>query len=242
MAQAEDQGLDALIRQAEQALLNEKWEEAHSLFEMALARLYQEEEPSLSHLTEAYNGRGVALLQLGYYQQAIKSLRQALEYQPTLTGAYFNLGLCYEALGNTNAALEAYSRAIELEPHDAEVYFRRGGVWFMREEYQKTVEDTSRAIELHPVGAITGPYLARGLAYYRLEQYTEAQADFAEAMKADPQTAAEACFYRALTYIDTNDAGSAYDDLQAYLSMTGDPASTMAEQAREILQELEKLL
>lgn len=241
MTQAENKGPIELIRRAEQALVNEEWAEALFDFAEALTELHAENAPPETHLAEAYNGQGAALLQLGRYNEAIEALRRALNYQPDLAGAYFNLGLCYESLNEAESALEAYSQAIEREPNDAELYFRRGGIWFAMHEFQKTVEDASRAIELHPEGAITGPYIARGLAYYQLEQYGMAQADFSEAMKADPRGAAEAYFYRALTYIDSSDAISARADLEAYLLMTDDINGPMAEQAREIIKELEKV-
>lgn len=241
MTQPENQNPVELIHQAEQRLINEEWAAALLEFDEALALLHRQPETPVPHFAEAYNGRGAALLQMGRYADAIEALRRALEYQSDLAGAYFNLGLCYEALGDAESSLLAYNRAIELEPNDAELYFRRGGVWFALEEFQNTVVDNTRAIELHPEGAITGPYIARGLAYYRLEQYDKSQADFSEAINADPRAAAEAYFYRALTFIDTGDALSAQADLQAYLLMTDDPHSEMAEQAREIIKELERI-
>ncbi len=241
MSQSDNFGPVERIRRAEQALINEEWAAALDDFDTALAELKQEQAAPGVHLAEAYNGRGAALLQMGRYREALDALRRALEYQPDLAGAYFNMGLSYEGLGDSDSALEAYGRALELEPNDAEVYFRRGGVWFAREEFEQTVADNTRAIELHPDGTITGPYTARGLAYFRLEEYNKALADFSEAMKADPRAAADAYFYRALAYINLNDAQAAHADLNAYLLMTDDPDGVMAGQAKEIIEELEKL-
>jgi tetratricopeptide (TPR) repeat protein len=230
-----------LIQRAEQALVNEEWAAALLDFDEAIAGLHRPTEPPTAHLAEAYNGRGAALLQMGRYNEAIEALRRALEYQPDLAGAFFNLGLCYEALNDSESALAAYDQALALAPNDAEFYFRRGGVHFVRQEFQQTVEDTTRAIELHPDEAVTGPYIARGLAYFQLEQYDKAQADFGAAVEADPRGAAEAYFYRALTFIDMADALSARADLEAFLLMTDDPNGPMGVQAKEIIEELEKI-
>lgn len=238
-----------LIRQGEQKLVNEEWLEALADFDNALNLLLSEKEAPAAHLAEAHNGRGAALLQMNLYPDAIKALQAALKYQPDLAGAYFNLGLAYEnmevfeaaeAERNSQKAIEAYNKAIELEPNDAEFYFRRGGAYFAREEFAKTVEDASRAIELHSEGPLVAPYIARGLAYFQLEQYPKAIADFSEAMKADPRAAADAFFYRALVYINANDALSARADLQAFLIVTDDPDSNMSQQAKEIIEELDK--
>ncbi len=240
MDQAKNAGPVDYIQQGEQALVNEEWEAALAFFNQGLQLLKQQPETPLFHLAEAYNGQGAALMQLEQFSEAEAVLRKALEYQPFLAGAYFNLGLIAEAREDNEAALEAFSRAIEIEPLDAEFYFRRGGVFFARQEFARTVEDTTRAIELHPAGTITGPYIARGLAFLQLEEYPRALEDFGRAVEADPRGGAEAYFYRALVYLNQDEPMSARMDLQAFLLMTNELDGPLADQAREILEELDK--
>ncbi len=240
----EQQSLADIVARAEQCLLNEEWPAALDLFNQVLAVLGpQPTASSIAEVANAQNGRGVALLELGRYAEAVKALETAVSLEPTMVGAFVNLGLSWEGLGHAENALYNYSRAIELEPHDAEVYFRRGGIWFAMEEFEKTVEDATQAIDLHRDQGdtiVTGPYIARGLARHRLEHYDLALADYSQAAATDPRGAAEAFFYRALVYMDKGDALSARADLQAYLMMTDDLDGLLAEQAREIIEELDK--
>ncbi len=233
-----------LIEGAEHALVNQEWATALDMFNRALAFLGPAQAGTAQpEIAEAHNGRGVALLELDRYGEAVKALETALILRPDMAGAYYNLGLAWEGLGHPENALHNYNRAIELEPHDAEAFFRRGGMYFALEEFERTVEDTTRAIELHgdEAGAVaTGPYIARGLALHRLERYDQALADYSTSLTSDPRGAAEAFFYRALVYLDKGEALPARADLQAFMTMTDDLDGVLAEQAREIIEVLDK--
>jgi tetratricopeptide (TPR) repeat protein len=237
-----EQLLPDLIHRAEMELVNQQWAEALDLFNQALALLNPGDDPG--EVAEVYNGRGVALLELDRYGEAVKALETAVMLQPNMAGAYYNLGLSWEGLNQPETALHNYNRAIELEPRDAEAYFRRGGIWFALGQFEKTVEDTKKAIDLHEelAGAVaTGSYIARGLALHQLQRYDEAIADYSKALQADPRGAVEAFFYRGLIFIEKGEGLPARADLQAYLTLTDDLHGILAEQAREILKELEKI-
>lgn len=239
-----DESPQDLIEQAEQGLINEEWAAALDKFNRALALLGPASTGTAStQVAEAQNGRGVALLEMERYGEAVKALETALLINPQLAGAYYNLGLAWEGLGSLENALHSYSQALELQPHDGEAYFRRGGIYFALEQFEKTVEDNSKAIELHDdsssVTAI-GPHIARGLALHRLERYDEALRDYGQALAVDPRGAVDAFFYRGLVYIDKGEALPARADLQAFLSLTDDLDGVLAEQAREIIEELDK--
>jgi tetratricopeptide (TPR) repeat protein len=241
-----EQSPKELIEQAEQALVNQDWAGSLKDFNLALALLGPVEEGQPAALfAEAQNGKGVALLELGRYAESIKAFEAALTIAPDLAGVHYNLGLSWEGLGQLENALHNYTKAIELEPHDGEAYFRRGGIYFATEQFEKTVEDVTKTLELHQdenVTAAVGPYLARGLALHRLERYDEALADYNQALAGDPREACEAYFYRALVFIDKGEALPARADLQAFLTLTPDAESVQAEQAREIIVELDEVL
>jgi tetratricopeptide (TPR) repeat protein len=241
-----EQSPKEIIEQAEQDLVNQEWPEALEGFNMALALLGPVVEGQPAALfAEAQNGKGVALLELGRYAESVKAFEAALTIAPDLAGAHYNLGLAWEGLGQLENALHNYTKAIELEPHDGEAYFRRGGIYFALEEFDKTVEDATKAIELHQdasAAVAIGPYLARGLALHRLERYEEALADYGMALAGEPREACDAYFYRALVFIDKGEAIPARADLQAFLTLTPDAGGVQADQAREIIVELDKVI
>jgi tetratricopeptide (TPR) repeat protein len=196
---------------------------------------------------EAFNGRGSALLELGRVGEALAAFSAAIELDPNSAEAYFNRAQTLEAQGSGRLmeALADYNQAIELEPHDAEFYFRRGGLYFQYGDYGLAAMDNTQVIEMHTGVAQTevliGPYIARGLSYYQLERLDDAIADYSKAVEIDPRGAADAYFYRALAYIDQEQALPARADLQAFLTLTPDSRGEMATQAREIIQELDML-
>lgn len=239
---------EELVRQGEATLLSGQWDAALNWFDKALVDL----RPSASGqhsllLAEAFNGRGVALLQMERLGEAIAAFSAAVELNPQLANAFFNRGLALEALGpgRFTDALADYNRALELEPHDAEVYFRRGGLYFQRGDFGLAAADNTKVLELHASGgsgeAVIGPYIARGLAYHQLGQFDRASADYTQAVTIDPRGAADAYFYRALIYLDQEQILPARADLQAFLNLTPDSQGELAEQAREIIEELDTL-
>lgn len=71
-----------------------------------------------SNLGEAQLMRGVALVQLARYSEAIDTLTQALAMNPEGTErAYYYRGAAYEELGDAQAAYADYQRAADLAPN-----------------------------------------------------------------------------------------------------------------------------
>ena len=54
--------------------------------------------------------RGKVFLATGQYEQAVASLRHAIELRPTETGAYYQLGLAYRKLGQPDLAKEQFEK------------------------------------------------------------------------------------------------------------------------------------
>lgn len=59
---------------------------------------------------------GVALKELGRYDEAIDALKKARELQDDLKEVYNLLGFCYFKLGEHGRSIEVFERAIELDP------------------------------------------------------------------------------------------------------------------------------
>ena len=117
-----------LVENAGQALVNHDWPQALDLFNHSLAVLGMAgDELTANLVAEAQNGKGVALLEMERYGEAVKALEAALLIKPDMAGAYYNLGLAWEGLGRLDEALHSYNQAIQLEPNDGEAYFRRQG-------------------------------------------------------------------------------------------------------------------
>ena len=64
---------------------------------------------------EAWNNRGVALGNLGRFEQAIASYDQAIKINSNYANAYYNKACCYGLQNNVELAIENLQRAINLD-------------------------------------------------------------------------------------------------------------------------------
>ncbi len=62
----------------------------------------------------AWNNRGIALGNLGRYEEAIASYDKALEFNPDLDQAWYNKACCYALQENIDLTLENLEQAINL--------------------------------------------------------------------------------------------------------------------------------
>ncbi len=82
-------------------------------------------------LAYMYGRRGLAQVEQGNYDQAIASLKEALQYNPKDDGAMNNLGVALSQQGRMEEAAEAFQQAALLNPNNAQAQFNLGAVFFM---------------------------------------------------------------------------------------------------------------
>lgn len=71
----------------------------------------------------SYYNMGNAYYDLGEYENAIKSYKQAIKLDPTLSKPHNNLGLAYAALGRIAEAKAEFAEAVRLKPDYAEAHY-----------------------------------------------------------------------------------------------------------------------
>jgi tetratricopeptide (TPR) repeat protein len=67
--------------------------------------------------TDSWNGKGVALYNLGRYYEAIKCHDKAIEIDPKNTYAWHHKGNALRNSGKHNEAIESYDRAVKIDPN-----------------------------------------------------------------------------------------------------------------------------
>jgi tetratricopeptide (TPR) repeat protein len=67
------------------------------------------------------NNKGLALDNLGKYEQAIECYDKALEIEPNYILAWYNKGNALGNLGKPEEAIECYDKALQIEPDYADV-------------------------------------------------------------------------------------------------------------------------
>ncbi|MGB5595240.1 MAG: tetratricopeptide repeat protein, partial [Crocosphaera sp.] len=91
----------------------------------SLGKSFQDSEGN-SDDYEAWYNRGIALDDLGRYEEAIASYDKALEIKPDKDEAWNNRGVALYNLGRYEDAIASYDKALEFKPDDHEAWNNRG--------------------------------------------------------------------------------------------------------------------
>ena len=122
----------------------QNWPVAISYFEQAL-----KEDPQLD---KAWYGKGVALCQLGKYDDGLSCLDRALQIDPKSVEYLYTTGVCHEWKGKSNwKQAEAYYRkALELAPGQAQFHHKLGSLLQQEGRFQEAIPEYQKAISLDP--------------------------------------------------------------------------------------------
>lgn len=124
----------------------------------------------------------------GRYAEAVETLREVVESEPTDAKSHFSLANAYyykysgdfdrqrAVVEDLNAALAHYDKAIELDPKAGEYYCERGKVHSTFSRYDEALRDFSMAVDLTP--NLDRVYFNRAYLYEQKKMNSEALADF----------------------------------------------------------------
>jgi len=133
------------------------------------------------------NDRGVALMESGALQDALRDFEAALALVPGFFGAFLNMGLVLKKLGDPKAALAALDQAVTLNPSYAPAHSNRAAVLLDLDEAAEALAAAERAIALAP--GFAEAWNNKGLALLVLEQPDAALESFGQAVRCDPANA-----------------------------------------------------
>ncbi len=157
--------------------------EAESLFYQG-NQYYQERQYSLaiscwdralalkSDFYQVWTNRGVALNNLGRYEEALASYDRALDVKEDYDVAWSNRGVALRNLDRFSEALQSYDKAIELQPNTFDPWLNRGTVLSGFQRYEEAFISFQKATEIQPE-RYEG-WLGQGRMLIALERYDEA--------------------------------------------------------------------
>ena len=123
--------------------------------------------------------------------EAIASLREALELDPKVALVHYNLGLALSNKGQSDEAIASYRIAVELNPKNAEAHTNLGLLLSARGQIDEAIDCYKKAIALEPKRA---PFRYNlGLALGSREKFDEAIECYKAAVGLDPQYAEAHC-------------------------------------------------
>ncbi|HYC50807.1 MAG TPA: tetratricopeptide repeat protein [Gemmatimonadaceae bacterium] len=164
---------------AEVHLLSRDAEAALALYETLVAR--RPDSPQL------WNERGVALHQLGRYQEAQLSYTRAIELESTYALALNNLGVAFYHAGERDAAFEAFRRALDAHGAFIKARLNQALLLFKGKRMQLSLEAYRQVLAFdgeHPVA-----WNGVGLVLAELGKFQDARNAFARAIQARPNYA-----------------------------------------------------
>jgi len=103
--------------------------------------------PSSSY---ALNNSGVASNRLGRFEEAVQSLKKAIEVEPKNTGAMLNLSISYNSLKRYGQSILILERAIQISPEKASLWNNLGSAYKLLGNASKSAECYKRALQINP--------------------------------------------------------------------------------------------
>ncbi|NQE52135.1 Photosystem I assembly protein Ycf3, partial [ANME-1 cluster archaeon GoMg3.2] len=92
--------------------------------------------------------RGVALDDLGRYEEALKAIDKAIVLKPDYAEAWNNRGVALDDLGRYEEALKAFDKAIELKPDDASPWYNKACAYSLKGDKENALKHLSKVIAL----------------------------------------------------------------------------------------------
>jgi tetratricopeptide (TPR) repeat protein len=150
-------------------------------------KLYDRLTQTESNNPLVWQGRGLALAQLGQHSEALASFERALKLDPDLVVSLNGKGTALNILRRNKEALRAFDRAILLEKDNVIAWNGKGAVLSALGQYEQ-------AANAFQVVLLFDPHMAqawgnKGLVLRQLRRYTEALRAFDEALALDPNAA-----------------------------------------------------
>jgi serine/threonine protein kinase/tetratricopeptide (TPR) repeat protein len=173
---------------------------------------------------DALFGRGRSFLKAHKYDEAIADFEklnpQRYNIRGELAEAYMARGTQLLSQKNYPDAVRDLEQARKNNSSDSRIPSRLGAAWFAQRKWDAAVEQYTAALQIEPNDT---DYYNRGRAYRRLGKTKEAVADFTEAIRLNPRSAA-AYYARGDARMDVEDLEGAVADSTQVIALCNSDA------------------
>jgi clan AA aspartic protease (TIGR02281 family) len=168
---------------------------------------------SAAALVTAHNTRGLALMGIGRFNEAIDDFTFVIQRSPKIAGYFDNRQNAFRRVGRLDDALKDANETVRLAPTYSFAFHGRANVYADMAKYDLALVDYNQAIHLAPNDG--GLFIERGKIFRTRLMFDQAIADFSHALDLDKKWT-DAYRERGLTYKLMGRSQEALDDLTAF--------------------------
>ena len=183
-----------LLGTSSEPIDNESLEDARELFKKLGRRdwvrkcdgLLQGDNNNIVY-AKVWSNRGVALANLGKYQQAIECFDKAIEINPNDVNIWNSKGTAFHYQSKYQQAIECFDKAIEINPNDADAWYNKGVALHYLTKHKDAIECYDKALTINPEQECS--WYAKGSAFRKVGKYKEAIECYDKALTINPENA-----------------------------------------------------
>lgn len=137
---------------------------------------------------EMFLNKGIAWIQAGQHNNALKELLEAEKYSSGDPKIHYYMGMAYLGKGMRDKALDEFKEAISLNENYSEAHNYLGVLYMDMELWDRALEEFGKALANDMYDTPSYALYNSGWAYYNKKNYQQALIQYQQALQRDPKT------------------------------------------------------
>ena len=137
---------------------------------------------------EVFLNKGISLIEIGQYNNALKELIEADKYSSGDPKIHYYLGIAYLGKGLRDKAMGEFKEATSLKENYSEAHNYLGTLYMDMELWDKAIVEFDKALANDIYDTPSFALYNSGWAYYNKKDYQQALIKYQRALNLDPKT------------------------------------------------------